>query len=212
VQRSLSLRRGSYISTRSGELGGSGNGGNIKIAAPIILGLENSDIVANAFQGKGGTIQITTQGIIGLQYRDRLTSENDITASSELGFNGTVEINNVGVDPNSGLIELSETLIDHQKVAAGCDSSQGSKFVITGRGGVPEDPRDRVSLAHSWSDLRDVLTLPEAADVNPQPTPPPALVEATAWQRNSATGEVELIAASPMRSNAAATCAIPFAQ
>jgi large exoprotein involved in heme utilization and adhesion len=46
------------------EAKGTGSGGNITIAAPVILGLENSDISANAEQGQGGNIQITSEGAI----------------------------------------------------------------------------------------------------------------------------------------------------
>lgn len=150
----LLLRQDSQIVTSAT---GASTGGNITINAPIIVGLENSDIVANAVQGQGGNIQITTQGIISLQYRDRLTSENDITASSKFGVNGTVEVNNVGVDPNSGLVELSTTLIDsNQQVAASCSGTQGSSFVITGRGGMPQNPNQEVRRDRSWNDVRDL--------------------------------------------------------
>ncbi|WP_292768319.1 hypothetical protein [Nostoc sp. NOS(2021)] len=40
------------------------NSGNITIDSPIILGLEDSDIIANAVNGKSGNINITTQGQI----------------------------------------------------------------------------------------------------------------------------------------------------
>jgi large exoprotein involved in heme utilization and adhesion len=69
---------------------GSGNGGNIDITTNTLVGIDNSDIIANAVRGKGGNIKITTQGIIGLKFRDRLTLDNDITASSEFGINGNV--------------------------------------------------------------------------------------------------------------------------
>ena len=109
VANNLLLRHGSTITT---EAGGNGNGGNITINSPFIIGLENSDIIANAFEGKGGNIQITTQGIFGLKYRPQLTSENDITASSEFGVNGNVQITNPDVNPNSGLMQLPVNLVD----------------------------------------------------------------------------------------------------
>ena len=34
---------------------------------PIVAGFENSDIIANAVNGRGGNIQITTQGIFGTE-------------------------------------------------------------------------------------------------------------------------------------------------
>ena len=37
----------------------------------------------------GGNINITTQGIFGLEFREELTPESDITASSKFGVNGT---------------------------------------------------------------------------------------------------------------------------
>ncbi|WNZ45315.1 S-layer family protein [Leptolyngbya boryana CZ1] len=198
----LLLRQGSKIVTSAS---GTSTGGNITIDAPIIVGLEDSDIVANAVQGKGGNILITTQGIIGLQYRDRQTPENDITASSEFGVNGTVEVNNVGVDPNSGLVQLSTTLIDSdQKVAAACSGTQGSSFVITGRGGIPQNPTQNVSHDRSWNDMRDLSAFHKPAIA---PAQTAKLVEATAWSRNPQTGKVELVAAHPTSSTPSAICA-----
>jgi large exoprotein involved in heme utilization and adhesion len=134
VQDTVLMRRGSQVSF---EAGGIGNGGNITINAPFIIGLENSDIIANAVEGRGGNIEITTQGIFGLAYRPQLTSNSDITASSEFGVNGTVDINNFGVDPSSGLVELPENVTDpSQQIATGCSANQGSTFVATGRGGI----------------------------------------------------------------------------
>jgi large exoprotein involved in heme utilization and adhesion len=58
------MRRNSEIST---EARGTGNGGNINIDADLLVAVpsEDSDIVANAFEGNGGNINITTQGIFG---------------------------------------------------------------------------------------------------------------------------------------------------
>lgn len=131
--------------------GGSGDGGNININAPIVAGLENSDIIANAVKGRGGNIQIATQGIIGLQYCPQITAENDITASSEFGVSGTVQINHVGVDPNSGLLQLPTNVTDpSQQIASGCSTNQGSRFVATGRGGIPQNPSQDVTSDRTW--------------------------------------------------------------
>jgi filamentous hemagglutinin family protein len=204
VRDTLVARYGSRINA---EAGSNGNGGNITIAAPIIVGSGNSDIIANAFNGNGGNINITTQGIFGLQFRKQLTPENDITASSKLGVNGTVEINNFGVDPNSGLVELPATIIDpSQKIAKGCDASSGSQFVITGRGGVPKNPSQEVIYDHSWNDMRDLSTFHKPT-IAQTPTPTPTIVQATSWQRNPQTGKVELLATQPARTIPSATCA-----
>jgi filamentous hemagglutinin family protein len=200
----LLLRQGSQIVASAT---GISTGGNIIINAPVIVGLENSDIVANAVEGRGGNIQITTQGIIGLKYRDRTTPENDITASSEFGVNGTVDVNNVGVDPNSGLVKLSTTLIDsNQQVAAACSGTQSSSFVITGRGGVPKNPSQEFSHDRSWNDMRDLSAFHKSA-IAQTPTPIPTIVQATTWQRNPQTGKVELLATQPAHPIPSATCA-----
>ncbi len=207
VSKLLLLRSNSAITATSD---GNGNGGNITLNSPVIVGLENSDIVANAAQGKGGNIQITTQGIIGLQYRDLQTPENDITASSGIGVNGNVEVNNVGVDPNSGLVQLSTTLIDsNQQVAAGCSSAQGSSFVITGRGGIPQDPTRNVSHDRAWNDMRDLSAFHKPA-IAPVPTQTAMLVEATTWYRHPQTGKVELVAAQPAKTSSTVTCAAKY--
>jgi large exoprotein involved in heme utilization and adhesion len=198
--QSLVLRGNSLISATGGGLG---NGGNITIASPIIVGIENSDIVANAFQGRGGNIQITTQGIFGLQNRDRLTPENDITASSEFGVNGTVAVNNIGVDPNSGSVTLPVDIIDpSQKIATGCAAKSDSSFVATGRGGMPQDPMQVLKIDRTWSDLRSI----SHAKPEPKIAAAAIAIEATALATNS-QGQPELIAQGAIASpQIVATC------
>ncbi|QLE44566.1 S-layer family protein [Nostoc sp. C052] len=187
----LLMRHGSLISA---EAGNSGNGGNITINAPNIVGLENSDIIANAVQGKGGNIQITTQGIIGLKYRPQLTPENDITASSQFGVSGTVQVNNIGVDPNSGLVELPANVTDpSQQIASGCSANQGSRFVATGRGGVAQNPNQQVTSDRTWSDTRNLTAFQKKSNVTTQtPASPEVFIQATSWHRN-AQGKIELV-------------------
>jgi filamentous hemagglutinin family protein len=202
----LTLRHGSNIVATAG---GTGNGGNITINSPIILGLENSDIVANAFQGNGGNINITTQGIFGLEYRPQLTSENDITASSQFGINGKVDINNFGLDPSSGLVELPANLSDpSQQIASGCSANQGSSFVATGRGGIPQNPTQEIESDRTWSDIRDLSAYRKTGEVITQtPSSPEVLIPATSWHRN-ALGKVELVAdKSSAQVQQALTCA-----
>ncbi|MBD2435495.1 S-layer family protein [Nostoc sp. FACHB-110] len=185
------MRDLSKITTTAGS---KGNGGNIHINAPVIIGLENSDITANAVRGKGGNINITTQGIIGLEYSSQLTGENNITASSEFGVNGTVEINNVGVDPNSGLVELPANVTDQsQQIASGCANETGSSFIATGRGGVPQNPTQEIRSDRTWSDTRNISAFYTTQPVKAQtPKSPETLVQATSWRRN-AQGQVELV-------------------
>ncbi|AFY56729.1 filamentous hemagglutinin family N-terminal domain protein [Rivularia sp. PCC 7116] len=190
----LSLRRGALINTESK---GVGNGGNITIYSPVIAGFENSDIIANAVEGMGGNINITTQGIFGLEFRDELTEESDITASSQFGVNGTVQINNISIDPSSGLVELPVALSDSsQQIAAGCASNIGSTFIATGKGGIPQNPNEYVNNNLNWFDIRDLSAFrkPNKNTVeNTQISNERAVLEATGFIRNT-EGEIELVA------------------
>ncbi|MEH1867523.1 MAG: S-layer family protein [Nostoc sp.] len=207
LKDSLIMRHGSKIDTESL---GTGNGGNITINSPIIGGFENSDIIANALNGNGGNINITTGGIFGLEFRNQLTPESDITASSQFGVNGTVEVNNVGVDPNSGLVELPANVTDQsQQIASGCSNTNGSSFVATGRGGVPQNPTQEVIIDRTWSDTRDVSAFQNKTNVVIAQTQksPEVLVQATSWRRN-AQGKIELVAAqSPTSMQPSLSCA-----
>ncbi|MGM3307455.1 two-partner secretion domain-containing protein [Anabaena sp. WFMT] len=209
----LLMRYGSFINA---EAGGTGNSGNIIINSPIIVGLENSDIIANAVNGKGGNIEITTQGISGLEYRSQLTAENDITASSQFGVNGTVQVNTIGVNPSSGLVELPANVTDpSQQIATGCADTSGSSFIATGRGGIPQNPNQQTRgdiydwlRLGSWSDIRDISAYRGNSAVTAQiPPSTKSLISATSWHRN-AIGKIELIAdKSPIQVQQSLTCA-----
>jgi large exoprotein involved in heme utilization and adhesion len=206
AQELLLMRGNSKISVEAKE---AGDGGNITLNAPNIVGLENSDIIANAVKGRGGNIQITTQGLFGLKFRPQLTPENDITASSQFGVSGTVQVNTIGVDPNSGLVELPANVTDpSQQIATGCAGNQGNRFVATGRGGVPQNPNQQVVSDRTWSDTRDISAYRKTREVIAQiPSSPEILVQATSWHRN-ANGKVELIATqSPANIQPQLTCA-----
>ncbi|NES80750.1 MAG: S-layer family protein [Moorea sp. SIO2B7] len=132
-------------------------GGNIFIDTDTLVGLGNSDITANAEEGRGGAVTINAQGIFGLEFRDRLTPDNDITSTSTLGssFNGDVIINITQVDPTSGLNELPGILVDAEAILAndlcGFENDRiagGSSFTIIGKGGLPPTPEDPVINAH----------------------------------------------------------------
>ncbi|BAB76813.1 all5114 [Nostoc sp. PCC 7120 = FACHB-418] len=187
----LLMRSGSKINTNAT---GTATGGNISIHAPIIIGLENSDITANAIEGAGGNIDIQTQGLFGLKFRPQATSESDITASSQFGVSGTVQINNFGVDPNSGLIELPGNVTDSsQQIATGCSANTGSSFVATGRGGIPQNPTQDMRSDRTWSDIRDISAFQNTPSIQAQiPAQPQIPVQATSWHRN-AQGKVELV-------------------
>ncbi len=202
ISEGLELRHQSLIST---EAGGTGNGGNIAINADTVVALENSDIIANAFEGSGGQIQVNTQGIFGTEFREALTPESDITASSRLGLSGTVIINHPAVNPTSGLLTLSDEVTDPTaKVNVGCAAAEGNSFTIVGRGGIPEDPTHRIQGQTIWRDLRDFSQLSEDREnisdsigdrsLNLTPTKP--TIEANDWLIHP-DGTLELVAVMP---------------
>ena len=188
---SLQLRRNGAITTTAG---GTGNGGNLTINADIIVALENSDITANAFQGRGGNISINTSAIFGSQFRPQPTSESDITASSQFGISGTVAITNPEVETRSFLVELPQNLVDpSQQISSGCDPSQGNTFTLAGRGGLPENPSAALLGRAIWWDNRDLSEINQTAQKLPQTETTSEIVEATSWRINS-LGQVELVA------------------
>ena len=202
----LVLRRGSYIST---DATGTASGGNITIDSDVIAALENSDISANALEGPGGRIRINAQGIFGTEFRNQRTPLSDITASSNLGpeFSGTVEINNPDVDPTQGLVELPAELVDvSNQIAQGCPDAvwRGeSKFIITGRGGLPPSPTEPLrgdNTLTNWStldsDVENRSSAEEGATNTTRERAPTQIVEANGWVKGP-NGEVTLVATAP---------------
>jgi large exoprotein involved in heme utilization and adhesion len=185
------------------------NGGNVTIDSTFIVatlpkGAEGSDITANAIRGNGGRVNITTQGLFGIEFREKRTPQNDITVSSDFGLAGVFEQNTPGVDPSRGLGDLptdvvdGTRLIDNRCTPAG--ATQRSSFVITGRGGLPPSPTDPLqgeSVITNWVTLdsqeENTNTVPIA---NPTRTTPKQLVEAQSWVFG-ADGQVILTAQSP---------------
>ncbi|WP_041739807.1 filamentous hemagglutinin N-terminal domain-containing protein [Calothrix sp. PCC 6303] len=135
-----------------------GSGGNININSDFIVALtsENNDIIANANQGQGGNIRIFSQGIFGLGYHPDLTSGNDITASSDLGVDGVVDIQTLGINPSQGNVELpSEFLNLSQQVTQTCSvQSRTNSFVNSGRSGLPLSPSEVINNTPNWVDTR----------------------------------------------------------
>ncbi|MEL6382230.1 MAG: filamentous hemagglutinin N-terminal domain-containing protein [Cyanobacteria bacterium J06626_18] len=166
----LWLQDESLISARAN---GNANGGNIEITgvdfilADFPSGPDGSDIVANAVDGDGGNIDIEALGVIGIQVRPERTPLNDITASSEAGVQGTVTVNTLATDPDSGLAELAFEFIDASDQATNqcvVDSGEASSVRVAGRGGLPTMPTDVLGATIAPSD-EDWVTL----DSPPEP-------------------------------------------
>ncbi|OCQ90472.1 hypothetical protein BCD64_27765 [Nostoc sp. MBR 210] len=196
------LRNNSSISANAGTANAGGNGGNINIKTKFLIAVpgENSDISANAFNGRGGRVDITAQSIFGIASRFRNTQFSDITASSQLGINGEVTINTLQVDPIQGFSELPTSVVDSSTLlAADCsqeDENNNSQFVVTGRGGLPANPYELLGGDVVWSDTRTrEMTARQNLPINiksPAMEKTMAIAPANGWRFNGA-GEVTLI-------------------
>jgi filamentous hemagglutinin family protein len=201
VDNSIVLRFNSEISA---EAGGMGNGGNIAInAGGFILGVlsENSDIVANAFQGNGGNITATALGVFNFrQFRQRRTPESDFIASSEIGIDGIVTIN---AQEQPQLEPLPDDFLN-TRVAEGCDPLSritNVGFYILGRRGLmPDPPFESLSSDGIWEDLRNPTESSSRSSRLGEP-----VVEAQGWIVND-RGNVVLVAEMPKSSGS--HCAI----
>jgi large exoprotein involved in heme utilization and adhesion len=116
-------------------LGQSGNGGNITIDPRFVV-LDRSSIIAQAIEGHGGNITITVGEFVP-------SADSIVSATSQLGISGTVEIIGPRVDVNGALVVLSSELRGRAAVLReACAASSGrplSSLVEAGRGGLPHD-------------------------------------------------------------------------
>jgi filamentous hemagglutinin family protein len=207
----LLLRRGGSISTTAGFAQSGGNGGNITLNVPFIVAVpsENSDITANAFTGNGGNINITTQGIFGIEPRAQASdASNDITASSQLGVQGQIAINNPEIDPTKGVIELPNDVVDattqlSQLCPRGYDVVRKplGEFIITGHDALPLSPLDplqgtaRIPLATlDGGEKMGRESRQERQETKSSPSSP--IIEAQGLVKNS-QGEIFLVAQAP---------------
>ena len=166
---------------------GAATGGNIAInnTDNIVL-LDNSQIIADAIQGNGGNINITTQGLF-------VAPDSLISASSELGLDGNVEIEEINGDRKFELNQLSDKISDlSDLITLTCLADENNAFAAIGNGGIPNSPYSTQSLNTTWYDLRPVKQ--ETDRVASLPAP---LTEATTTMID-ADGELELVALTPL--------------
>ncbi|MGH7998652.1 MAG: filamentous hemagglutinin N-terminal domain-containing protein [Brasilonema sp.] len=196
----LIMSRNSNISTNA--TGENVIGGNIKINTDFLIAFENSDISANSANSRGGNVRINATGIFGTQFRNAATPNSDITATGgNPELSGTVQIDTPDIDLNSDLVNLPSVPID-TKLAQGCNSPNYAKssFIITGRGGLPPNPKDILTpdaVQVDWVTLNPNIDNSKSPSVSTStnPTPEP-IVEATGWVFN-AKGEVVFTADAP---------------
>ena len=177
------LDRNSSISTSV--LASDGGGGNIQIDnTDFIVGRDDSSITADAVEGDGGNIQINTEALF-------FDPSSTITASSEFGLDGIVEVNDLESEKKLSTLQLvNEVRPPEAIVTSSCPASKDNTFAITGKGGMAANPGQYLRGQTVWQDLR-MPTTSAKATVSSDSTAAP--VEAQAWQVNS-SGRVELIA------------------
>jgi len=244
AQDLLLMRHNSQISAKAE---GNANGGNITINTPFLVAVpsERSDIIATANKGNGGNIGITASGVFGIQPNNLDTSQSYISATSQLGINGTVQINTLDINRIQGLVALPVVPVDASRlIAQGCPAyappqakkiavtpspvsissararngntgsnrmdaaidpiaalTEPSKFVVSGRGGIPPSPTQPLSsdaVMTNWATLNPKVKnhSREAYSSNPTNKAPTQIVEATGWVIGP-KGEVILTAQAP---------------
>lgn len=197
LEDNLILRNNSTISARAFN---NANGGNLKIAAGFIVAFpqENNDILANALFGSGGNVSIDAEGVFGIEERNSLPQNftNDIDASSEFGLAGEVAISFPNISSFEVLDALPETL-DAEALFKNtfCKIRSNSKFVTTGRNGIPFLPDRDIQSTQTWSDWRIVqgesaVNTEKPSEVR-EATTPKKIVMIQGWVTN-AEGDVIL--------------------
>lgn len=136
---SISLNQGRIESSSEGQA--TGDGGNIFIEADETLLLRNNSRVAsNAFLGNGGNIFISARAIL-------QDSTSEITANSELGIDGQVEIEALENEEQNNISDsISFNNKNNSELISSCLNrpNQVNKFVVRGNGGLPQNPYDGI--------------------------------------------------------------------
>ncbi|MBD2387077.1 two-partner secretion domain-containing protein [Cylindrospermum sp. FACHB-282] len=196
------LRNQSAITTNA--TGENIPGGNITIDATdgfiVAVPQENSDISANSAESRGGQVIINAESIFGIQPRNTPTELSDITATgASPDLSGSIQIIIRDTNSNQGLINLPNQPVEI-KIAQGCQvsaSQNQSSFVVTGRGGLPQNPRevfhsDQVELDWATLNPKDNNRDAQTVTINSHIPQPVKIVEATGW-KTIIQGEILLI-------------------
>ena len=209
IAENLILSNGSTVTA---EAFADANGGNIEIDTGFLIAFpdpssDGSDIIANAFGGRGGRIDIDSKGVFGISSRENLTKFNDITASSEFGLSGEVIFNVPEVNPVESFINLPQTPTE-ATIAQICQpdhTGNRSEFSITNRGGVADSPFNTINTDSGWEDWGDRqqqnISLPGSnwQEAEPESDRDSTIVEAQKWIVND-KGNVVLVAGTPVNS------------
>ncbi len=214
----IRLRNSSLVSTSVFD--STGGGGNININSTVFIALEDSDILANAFDGRGGDITINSPAFLADLFSSgsavavgrnpgdfspfRGNGRVDISAEATgSGTSGTVTLPTI--DLTRGLTQLPSDLVDAEGlIDRRCSpggTAQQSSFTVTGRGGLPPSPNEPLrgdSVTADWISINSEGEKRDRTDstANPTSTTPQQLVEAQGWVIGP-NGQVILTAQAP---------------
>jgi filamentous hemagglutinin family protein len=148
-------------------LGGMGSGGNITIDPDVVV-LQNSQVIAQAVQGAGGNITITTPLFLA-------DSGSLVSASSQLGLNGTVTIQSPTSNLSGSLGPLTSKPSQAQALltqrCAALANGQTSSFVVAGREQLPADPGSWLTSPLAFAALGESLDAEKAVASAPATMP-----------------------------------------
>ncbi len=168
IKDRVSLENKSQISSQAT---GTGSGGNININASdgfvVAFPNQDNDIIATSQGGQGGKIAIDATRVYGFdpesiqfsfsteEFAQILNNgKNDINSSSaNPELSGTVNINTEQLDPARKTVDSPQNIVEPEQVvsqtcSANSDVAGGNTFIISGRGGFPQDPTK--TLRGSW--------------------------------------------------------------
>ncbi|MCU0515863.1 MAG: filamentous hemagglutinin N-terminal domain-containing protein [Oscillatoria sp. Prado101] len=209
--QSIQLRRNSEISAAGSKTGNITLEGNITINADTLVLLEGSRLVTSASDPGGGS-NIKIAPLRGSDIAVFKSPDSTINAVGQLRVEGDVQLTPAEVPA----VEFTDvtSLINRR-----CSELEGSRFTVTGKGGLPPDPTGLLNGSTTvidWGaeqEFQSHQVEPEFIRSTPQvetgfiasrtqgkipksPNPGSPLVEAQGWAINS-SGEVILTAEPP---------------
>lgn len=172
---------------------GAGIGGNVTINTNILFSLGNSTITANAFRGRGGNIRINVRDGF-------LFSENSLVeASSELGINGTVQINGLVIN-SRGIKAAPEVVQETPKISSGCaaQSGTGTDMLTVASNSPPPNFDEHLDSQPIWQrNFISFESIKHSSELHLSTIKETTkIVEAQSWVIDS-RGNVELVATAP---------------
>ncbi|MCM2328970.1 MAG: filamentous hemagglutinin N-terminal domain-containing protein [Lysobacter sp.] len=157
----FALVDGGSIATAVGT--GQGAGGNITLSVPTLV-LRGAVVSANAFGGPGGNIRIGTQTFFP-------SADSSVTASSQLGIDGTITLDSPALDPTGELLAPAPVFLDAGAVLAGrCGprlAGRASSLVVMPRGDPTPYPDELRPILDGFAAGFLTVPAPDAVACNP---------------------------------------------